>query len=119
MVAVAQQQQLPSLLPPCLWWGRKQRAGFLAGSVSPLPMAGHDSNQPLLPGEAEFNGLHCGKPLIQFWEIPAAPVRWAEATDSYHPRSSGLPGISFPYKSHLAFQHGARLSETAVLSMLQ
>lgn len=64
-------------------------------------------------------GLHCWKPLIQFWEIPTAPLHWAEATNSYDPLSSGLPRNSSPYKSHLAFQHGVLLTETTILNMLQ
>lgn len=71
------------------------------------------------PGRLSSIGLHCWKPLIQFWEIPTAPLYWAEATNSYDPLSSGLPRNSSPYKSHLAFQHGALLTETTILNMLQ
>lgn len=70
-------------------------------------------------GRLSSIGRRCWKPLIQFWEIPTAPLCWAEATNSYLPLSSGLPRNSFPYKSHLAFQHGALLTETTILRMLQ
>lgn len=89
-------------------------------AVLPLfPWQDTVQTSPLSPGSPSSIGLRCWKPLIQFWEIPAAPLYWAEATNSYHPLSSGLPRNSFPYKSHLAFQHGALLTETTILRMLQ
>lgn len=71
------------------------------------------------PRKLSSIGLHCWKSLIQFWEIPTAPLYWAEATSSYDPLSSRLPRNSSPYKSHLAFQHGVLLTETTILNMLQ
>lgn len=35
--------------------GGSSRLDSFPGCVSPLPMAGHSSNQPLIPREAEFN----------------------------------------------------------------
>lgn len=89
------------------------------GCVSPLPMAGHSSNQPLIPREAEFNWATLLEALDPVLGNPHSSTVLGRGNQLLSSLSSGLPRNSFPYKSHLAFQHGALLTETTILSMLQ
>lgn len=55
MMVVAQQQVAIPAPPLASGGGGSSRLGSSPGCASPLPMAGHSSNQPLVPREAEFN----------------------------------------------------------------